>query len=455
MMRKTLKMIALGILAGQMAFAGGIVTNTNQSAMWVRMMSRDASTDIDAVYYNPAGVTALGEGLHFSLSNQSIFQEYTLTATSTSTVQELNNNIYTGDVKAPIYPNIYASYNKEKWAASFGFEIIGGGGSAQYDTGMPSFEYSISALPTLISSLGVPTSEYRVNQYFDGTSIFYGFQAGFAYKINELISASVGFRYVFGHNRYTGYLKDVKVNPTYPGVNDGGLMRADEFFTAIGQPAYADAVGDKYVGTTQTAHGIAPIISVNITPTEALNIAVKWEGKTSLEFENDTKLDDINMFPDGAKTNRDMPMMLSIGAQYQITNDFRAQAGFHLFNDKGANWDGKEDLVDDNFFEISIGAEYDLSDFITVSAGYLKGTTGVSEHYQDNLSFSLSSSTMGLGAKLNLNEQWSVDLGLAKMMYADSNENAAAVAATGTPAYETNYDKDGFMFAVGLNYSIF
>ena len=465
-MKKTLKLIALGILAGQMAFAGGIVTNTNQSAMWVRMLSRDASTDIDAVYYNPAGVIELGEGMHFSLSNQSIFQEYTLT----STYPTLKGDTYIGDVSAPIYPNIYASYNKEKWAASFGFEIIGGGGSAQYNTGMPSFENEISALPSLITGkIGIPTTGYSVNQYFDGTSIFYGFQAGFAYKINKIISASVGFRYVFGHNRYTGYLKDAMINPTYPAAGmDGSYIRAEDFFNTLSSvnpdpslPVYAAKVGDKYVGTTQTAHGIAPIISVNITPTEALNIAVKWEGKTSLEFKNDTKLDDINMFPDGAKTNRDMPMMLSIGAQYQITDDFRAQIGYHLFNDKGANWDGREDRVDNNFFEISIGAEYDLSEMITVSAGYLKGTTGVAENYQDNLSFSLSSTTMGLGAKLNLNEQWSLDLGVAKMMYVDSNENEVAVVAdaaqgiSASPAYSTNYDKEGFMFAVGINYNIF
>lgn len=451
-MKKTLKLIALGILAGQMAFAGGIVTNTNQSAKWVRMLSRDASTDIDAVYFNPAGIMELGEGMHFSLSNQSIFQEYTLTDDNNT----LNNGTYKGDVKAPIYPNFYASYNKEKWAASFGFEIIGGGGSAEYSSGMPAFENSISVLPTLISNLGVPTSEYEVNQYFDGTSIFYGFQAGFAYKINEIISASVGFRYVFGHNRYTGYLKDVKVNPTHPALNpNGDMIRAEEFFTNIGNTDAAAEVSDKYVGTTQTAHGVTPIISVNITPIEALNIAVKWEGNTSFEFENDTKLDDINMFPDGAKTNRDIPMMLSVGAQYQISDDFRAQVGYHLFNDKGADWDGREDLVDNNFYELSFGAEYDLSEIVSVSAGYMRGTTGVSEHYQDNLSFSLSSSTFGFGVNLDLSEQWSVDLGFARMVYDDSDENEVADATTGTPAYKTNYDKEGFMFAIGINYSIF
>lgn len=37
-------------------FAGGLLTNTNQHVLFLRMLARDASTDIDAVYSNPAGL---------------------------------------------------------------------------------------------------------------------------------------------------------------------------------------------------------------------------------------------------------------------------------------------------------------------------------------------------------------------------------------------------------------
>lgn len=36
------------------AIAGGLVTNTNHSAAFLRNPARDATTDLDAVYYNPA-----------------------------------------------------------------------------------------------------------------------------------------------------------------------------------------------------------------------------------------------------------------------------------------------------------------------------------------------------------------------------------------------------------------
>jgi len=411
-MKKTLKAIALGILAGQMAFAGGIVTNTNQSAQWVRMMSRDASTDIDAVYYNPAGVTTLGQGLHLSLSNQSVFQEYTISNDFTG----LRSDVYTGEVSAPLFPNVYASYNTEKWALSLGFGPVGGGGSAEYANGLPDFDL-------LLLQQGIPAG-YEANINFSGSSIYYGTQLNFAYKINEMLSASIGGRLVIAKNHYEGAIKEVMY-----GGNDLGL--------AIN------------VDADQSAVGITPIIGLNITPSEKINIGLKWEGNTSLELENSTKVDDVGLFPDGAKTNRDMPMMFSAGAQYKATDNLRIQLGYHLFMDKNADWSGNEDLVDDNFYEVSLGAEYDISELLTVSAGIQKGTTGVSEAYQDNTSFSLSSSTIGVGAVLNLNEQLSIDLGFSRMLYEDMDDTTA------TPVYKTNYDKDGYMLAIGISYSIF
>jgi len=451
-MKRILKVIALGILTGQMALAGGIVTNTNQSASWVRMLSRDASTDIDAIYYNPAGITALGEGIHFSLSNQSIVQEYQLYDDYPS----LNDGYYTGDVSAPIFPNFYASYNSANWAFFLGFGVVGGGGSAEYTRGMPSFETPISHLPALISDLGVPTSAYSVEQYFDGTSAFYGIQGGASYKINEMISASAGLRYVIASNHYSGYLLNVQVNPTHPTVNPSGeMMSAEVFFTSLGLPSYAAMVADKEVKTTQTARGITPILGLNISPNENLNIGLKWEGNTSLEFENDTEVDGTGMFSDGSTFNRDMPMMISVGVQYKLDPNVRIQAGYHTYMDKNADWDGREDLVDHNMYELSVGAEYDINHQFTISAGYLMGRTGVSENYQDNLSFSLSSNTLGGGLKIHFNEALSLDLGFAKMMYMAMVEHVAADPSNGTSAYNTNYDKDGFMLAIGLNYSLY
>jgi len=55
--------------------SAAIITNTNQSAVFIRMLARNASMDIDAVYYNPAGLTQLKNGFHVAIYNQTISQE--------------------------------------------------------------------------------------------------------------------------------------------------------------------------------------------------------------------------------------------------------------------------------------------------------------------------------------------------------------------------------------------
>ncbi len=106
------------------ALGGGLVTNTNQSAEFIRTLNRNATTGIDAVYFNPAGLTKLGDGIHIALSNQSIFQTKTVDNT-------ILNKTYEGSVQASFFPNLYVAYKAGKLAFSAGFMPIGGGGQCQ------------------------------------------------------------------------------------------------------------------------------------------------------------------------------------------------------------------------------------------------------------------------------------------------------------------------------------
>ncbi len=64
MKRFLIALLFTGLICPVVVQAGGIVTNSNQSAAYVRMLARDASTSIDAVYYNPAGLTKLDRRAH-------------------------------------------------------------------------------------------------------------------------------------------------------------------------------------------------------------------------------------------------------------------------------------------------------------------------------------------------------------------------------------------------------
>ncbi len=228
-MKKIAVLISGVFLFMNMAYAGGILTNSNQSAQFVRMLSRNASTDLDAVYFNPAGLTQLKDGFYFGLQNQTIWQ----TRTITSEFPKLNNKEYKGDVFAPVFPDAYAVYKMNKWAFSAGFGPNGGGGSAKFKTGLPSFEKLISTIPASLSASNISTTAYSVDMLFEASSVFYGSQLNASYAINEHISVSAGVRMTNAINIYSGYLKDVKVNPTYPAFGTsytGGMVSATKFF---------------------------------------------------------------------------------------------------------------------------------------------------------------------------------------------------------------------------------
>ena len=80
----------------------------------------------------------LENGLHLSLSNQTIFQTRTITSDYPFLSPKPRIN-YQAELTAPIFPGIYAAYKLEKWSFSAGFNVIGGGGSANYSTGLTIF----------------------------------------------------------------------------------------------------------------------------------------------------------------------------------------------------------------------------------------------------------------------------------------------------------------------------
>lgn len=230
-MRKiTISLLSM-LMIVNFAYAGGLVTNTNQSAVWARMLIRDASTSIDAVYFNPAGLTKLSDGFYVSISNQSIFQTQTMKINQISNIN-YNRTNFVGKVTAPIFPDIYMAYKTGKWAFSLGFNAIGGGGGAEFKNGIPMAEVPIAGLVPQFASLGV--TGYSLDSYLKGTSMYFGIQAGISYAVTPNVSLYVGGRYNIARNSYTGYLKNIRFitagGPVVPGPYVQGY--ADNFNAA-------------------------------------------------------------------------------------------------------------------------------------------------------------------------------------------------------------------------------
>jgi len=240
---KKLALIAALAMLLQTAFGGGLLTNYNQSAQYVRMLSRNASLDIDGVFYNPAGLTSLQDGWHFAFYSQTIFQKREIN----SKFLYLNNPYYEGETTIPVFPDLYGVYKKGNWAFSLGVGPVAGGGTATFDNGLPSFEIPISkAVPALAGlsqiSPDLAVTGYSLKMELEASSIFWGIQLGATYDINKVISVYGGVRVMPSINTYKGNIRDVKL------VAGGQAVAAPNFLNGaagvvnnLAQVAYTSA----------------------------------------------------------------------------------------------------------------------------------------------------------------------------------------------------------------------
>ena len=528
---KRITLVLIGLLTLPFfSYSGGIVTNQNQSAAYIRMFARDASTNIDAVFYNPAGLTKLNNGFYLSLNNQYISQNQYVTSSYEHLIGSPIE--YHGIVNAPLFPGIYAAYKTGKFVFSLGINPVGGGGGATFDKGLPAFEVPVSGLVPQLSTQGV--SAYSSNAYFEGTSVFWGYQLGVSYEINDMFSVYLGARYVTAKNTYAGYLTDIMITqlgtevaastyfsntatmlqPLYDGLTPlyvggagaytlaeaqaGGYITAAQQaaleggFTALGIPtntpigtAYEQVISPNYLGARRAEHvladqedveveqkgsGITPIIGVNISPSDKLNIGIKYEHSTKIELENNTTKDFIidydyltdtetGMFPDGEVKRSDMPALFSIGIDYKITDKFSVATGFHTYFDKSANYGKKingeyvenSELIDGNSMEWALGLQYKLSENFLLSGGYLMTRTGVSEEYQSDMSFSLNSHSVGLGGAYSVTPKIDLNLAVGYTIYEEGTKNFDTDGLD-LNGWTESYDKNNLFIGLGLDF---
>ena len=260
---KRIKLAALAIaFMGNTAFAGGILTNTNQSVHFLRNPARDAAIGLDGVYSNPAGVAFMSDGLHLGFNWQ--YAHQTRIVDSQNELFKLGyknngnaNKRFKGVANAPFLPSLQAAYNKGNWSYQFNFAVTGGGGKCKFDEGVGSFESVIGAvaqkfigtsqmLNQQLAPLGASVPEvtdYDVDAFMKGEQYYFGFQLGAARKLTENLSVYGGLRLLVGLGTYEARMNNIRVMngdqrmtlPDYfKGVNNG-LTNAKATLTANGE----------------------------------------------------------------------------------------------------------------------------------------------------------------------------------------------------------------------------
>lgn len=438
--------------ASLMAEAGGLMTNTNYHIAFDRMFARGATTEIDAAYSNPAGLAWGHEGWQISLNFQKPWQNRDIETDIPNFLMPGNNyhKKYNGKASAPIVPALFASYKHDRWALSTMIGIVGSGGFVQYDEGVPMFTVPIAAM---LAQKGMAPSQYAMDAQMKGKQYIYGGQVNFTYKLLDCLSAAVGVR----ANYYDGYNRG-HVNANIAG-NDLVNLQLD---------------------CLQKGWGFAPIVSVDFHE-GPLTLAARYEFRTKINTENDTKTlsarirntdpataaampyiegalalqqfgDKVAPYQDGAETCYDMPSLLVVAAQYEITPKLRAAAEYHFFDDKNAKMAGnRQDELKHGTHEVLLGAEYDINEKFTVSFGGQRTDYGLSDNYQAHTSFACDSYSLGCGAAVNLNEKIRLNVSYFCTLYSDYKKEQTNYQSLPFAGSDT-FSRTNHVIGLGVDY---
>jgi long-subunit fatty acid transport protein len=260
-----------------------------------------------------------------------------------------------------------------------------------------------------------------------------------------------------------GAMDVTTIQSTYAQATPGFQAKADQLSgTAPLLAGAATQLGDKNVDTKQTGTGITPIIGFDIH-LDKLNVGVKYEHQTRLILTNSPAENDnysAQLFPE--KFGNDIPAIISVGADYKITDALKVSGSFTEYVDKWVGWGDniykQHRSIDKNYVELAFGAEYQVSKTFAISAGYLNSNTGVSQAYQSDFSYSNDSYTTGLGFQWNINKKLVLDAGMMLTTYKDYTktfDGSFDSLAKSFGNYDETYGKDTFTFAFGIGYKIF
>ncbi len=414
------------------AFAGSVDNRNNNSADFIRNVSRNAATEgADISIYNPAGAVMMEDGLHLSLSNQTVakFNQHSLSPTQTA-----SKVTYQSDIVSPVYPTAFAVYKKGLWAAFTAFSFPGGGGELEYTHG---------SATTFLIQTNLRTQGLNADAYL--RSIYYGGTLGGSYLLRPWVSVSAAARTIYART-------DITV--------DGGKD-------------FPPGNTSKIIDHMEEARGYTGVFGADFFPLPALTLGIRYEAVTPLNWE--VQKSNINMETvikdkttregyiaklravlraPGQTFDRDLPAVLGLGAGYRIIPALRADLSMNVYFNSQADWDGKEDLHDDGY-EFALGAEYAATGIpLKASMSGMYTISGADQHAYNVENPALDSYTLSGGARYGIGKRFGVTAGWAGNF---AIEDKADFPLLSTPTYSPTADleKRVLIYSLGVDYRFF
>lgn len=446
-MKRLFTSIAFASLAA-VTFAGGLLTNTNQSASFVRNPARYASLSTDAIYFNPAGTAFFNEGWSFSANWQMIWQQ------RDAIDKTMGQNVkYDGKVYVPCMPTLFAAYKTGDWTFSGFFGMPGGGGKAEFNNGLPSFYYLAQNLfqqgfNTLTGGYGT-INKITAGSQFESTQYLFALQLGAAYKITENLSAYAGVRANYVTNNYNGRIYG-NINGTIPQMPEGAT---------VPQMITQDFPQEYNVDLDQSGIAFAPIVGVDYKIGN-FNFAAKYEFRAVTTVENelnegaDIAAAALPEFADGNTLRADAPAILSLAGSWQIIPRLQVMAGWNYYFDKDAKVEslmGGDNMkkLSRNTIEYTFGAEFKLTEKLLLSAGIQYSNYGINDAYTNDLAFVNDCFMTGLGGKYSLTDKVDINFGYCYANYAPDYDIISIA-----PGLSTRYERKTHNATIGVDFRL-
>jgi long-chain fatty acid transport protein len=357
MLRKTCLISLVLICITSLAFGSGFSIyehGAKGTAMGGAFIAQ--ANDPTAIFYNPAGITAL-KGTQFGLGVTVIMPQFDFTGPSPSTTK-------TDAEKLTFFPpHLYITHQfNEQWSAGFGF-------------------YSLFGLASEWPENWVGR---ELNTNTELTTMF--FNPVVAFKPVESLSIAVGASLVYSNV----------------------VMQYDVLALPAGTPGLAENVyvGAKLDGTT-TAFGFNA--GVQFKATEQLTLGLHYRHNVKLKIDDgeatfaipatgipayDAALAGNFPTPNTGKAEIELPNLIGIGIAYDFTEQLTAefdwmQLGWSSYDVLTLEFDkpvgGEKTVSDDKKYEDSyslrVGLEYRINEAWAIRGGYLRDNRAVPDAY--------------------------------------------------------------------------
>ncbi len=453
----------------------------HHSVEYVRTLNRNTSTDVDAAFYNPAGLVFMEEkeGMHMTLNLQTYYvkkihtMDYYAIDTGSGPVKTqitqswFRSNLpneYTAELTAPCLPSFDMVWKGNRWSVYFDFSIMQAATNMTFPKGLAVMDWGNLASKEIEYASGAThLKEYLRESLAVRNEMYLGFTLGGAFKIFNWFSTGIGVRGIYAQ----GNMKIQVDNIRYV-TNDGS-----------GDTLTYPAENKWNVDVDTKGFGLGFIVSTHFKPSfiQGLDGSIRFEyyapmplKKVTNSFIVPTNLEasgSLDIFKDGTPGKQmtytspggngitdilvTYPMTLNFGLAYTILKKVKLEASAEISFRKDRDLSGRENDYGIGY-RVGGAVEWLVTPSIRISAGYLFNDFGIKPEKRNEADMLLNFHQFGAGAGFKINENLDLNIGAFYVLFVPVKVYSTEVTNVGgsTTIHYLSKDLNESRFSIGI-----